>query len=88
MAKKIPQRQCIGCRISKDKTELIRIVRTKDQGVVVDKTGRMNGRGAYICNDLQCFQKVRKTRALNRLFHMEVAEEIYDQLERQLNDSR
>lgn len=77
-------RQCIGCRESKPKKELIRIVRTPDDEVVLDKTGKQNGRGAYICPSVECFEKARKTKAVERAFSMKILDEVYDNIERQM----
>ena len=82
--RKKPQRQCIGCRESKDKNELIRVVRTPEGEIVLDRTGRQNGRGAYLCDDEECLLKARKSNALSRSFRMNVLEETYETLERQL----
>ncbi|MCT4595626.1 MAG: YlxR family protein [Anaeromicrobium sp.] len=79
-AKKIPLRQCLGCMESKPKKELIRVVRSKDGQISIDKTGKLAGRGAYICDDIQCFNKLKKKRGLNRAFSQEISEEIYEQL--------
>ena len=68
MAKKIPMRKCIGCGEMKSKKELIRIIRTPEGEIVLDKTGRQNGRGAYICDDAECFKKARKNKGLERSF--------------------
>lgn len=69
---KTPQRKCIGCNESKPKKELIRIVRTPEGEMLLDSTGRANGRGAYICNNIDCLQKAIKTKGLNRAFKMNV----------------
>lgn len=85
--KKIPMRQCVGCRESREKKKLIRIVKSgagDEMAVCVDRTGRANGRGAYLCDDLECLRKAKKNHALNRAFKINVADEIYDDLERQL----
>ncbi|MDD4295399.1 MAG: YlxR family protein [Ruminiclostridium sp.] len=82
--KKVPMRRCIACREMKPKRELLRIVKSPEDEVSIDKTGRMNGRGAYICNDAACFVKAKKTKALNREFKMEIRDEIYDTLEKQM----
>jgi Predicted nucleic-acid-binding protein implicated in transcription termination len=82
--KKKPSRQCIGCRESKEKKELIRIVKTPDGEFCIDRTGRQNGRGAYLCDNSECLAKARKTNALNRSFRISVPDKIYDELERQL----
>ena len=81
--RKKPQRQCIGCRESKDKQELIRIVKTPEGEIVIDRTGRGNGRGAYLCDQEECLKKARKSNALSRSFRMNVPEETYMELERQ-----
>ena len=83
--KRVPQRQCIGCRESKSKKELIRIVKTSEGTITLDRTGRKNGRGAYLCDDQDCLKKARKSNALSRSFRMNVPDAIYDELERQWN---
>ncbi|MCR5769870.1 MAG: YlxR family protein [Butyrivibrio sp.] len=83
MAKKIPMRQCIGCGEMKSKKELIRIIKTPEGEIVLDKTGRQNGRGAYICNDVECFKKARKNKGLERSFKQSINAEIYDALEKE-----
>lgn len=85
-AKKKPARQCIGCRESREKQKLIRIVKTPEGAIQIDRTGRLNGRGAYLCDCGECLNKARKSNALSRSFKMAVPEEIYDELERQLNE--
>lgn len=82
--RKKPRRQCIGCRESKDKKELIRIVKTPEGEIVIDRTGRKNGRGAYLCDREECLKKAWKANALSRSFRMNVADEVYRELERQL----
>ena len=84
MQKKIPQRQCMGCRERKPKRELIRIVRGTDGTVSVDFGGKMNGRGAYICHDPQCLKKAIKSKALERAFSTQIPPEIYDKLNEQM----
>ena len=78
--KKIPQRTCIGCKEKKDKKDLIRIVKDKDGNITLDRTGRANGRGAYICDNIQCLEKAIKTKALARTFEMNIDETAYDEL--------
>ena len=86
--KKIPMRKCTGCGEMKCKKELIRILKTADSNeILLDTTGRKNGRGAYLCNSLECFQKARKTRGLERSLQMKIPDEIYETLEKELTTS-
>lgn len=78
--KKIPLRTCMGCNEKKPKKELIRIVKQKDGNVEVDKTGKMEGRGAYICNNIECLNKVIKTKRLERTLDIQISEETYKNL--------
>lgn len=78
--KKMPQRTCLGCNAKKDKNEFIRIVKDKDGKINIDKTGKMEGRGAYICNNVECLEKLIKSQRLKRVFEMEISEEIYKNL--------
>ncbi|MBR1815454.1 MAG: YlxR family protein [Lachnospiraceae bacterium] len=80
MAKKIPLRQCIGCRESKPKNELIRIIRTPENDICFDKTGRMNGRGAYICPSELCLDKAIKSKGIERALNCEIPDEIFEML--------
>lgn len=80
MVKKQPQRTCMGCNSKKDKKDLIRIVKNKDNQISIDKTGKKEGRGAYICDDIQCLEKVIKTKRLEKIFDMKISEEIYENL--------
>ena len=82
--KKIPQRQCVGCREMKDKKALIRVVKSPEGQVSLDDKGRKPGRGAYVCRDVECLRKVRKSRALERAFEAQIPPEVYDAMERQL----
>ena len=84
MQKKIPQRQCMGCRERKAKRELIRIVRGTDGHVSVDFGGKLNGRGAYVCPDPECLKKARKSRALERCLEVAIPEEVYDRMEKEM----
>ena len=79
--KKIPMRMCTGCREMKPKKELIRVVKTPEGEIKIDTTGRLNGRGAYICNSKECFLKAKKINALSRAFETKVPEEVYLSLE-------
>lgn len=78
--KKIPQRTCIGCKEKKDKKDLIRIVKNKEGIITLDRTGKANGRGAYICDNIQCLEKAIKTKALERAFEMSISEDVYNEL--------
>ena len=82
--KKIPMRMCLGCREMKPKRELIRIVKSKDGEIQIDTTGRLNGRGAYACNCLECLKKIRRANALSHAFAEKVDPQIYDKLEAEL----
>ena len=86
MQKKIPQRQCMGCRERKPKRELIRVVRCTDGEVRLDFGGKMNGRGAYICPNSECLKKVRKSKALDRSLEVTIPEEVYDWLAKEMED--
>jgi len=86
MAKKIPSRQCVGCRESRTKRELIRVIRTPEGQVTLDETGRMNGRGAYLCRRVECLQKARRSRGLERSLKVTIPDEIYDRLEEELKN--
>ena len=80
MQKKIPQRQCMGCRERKAKREMIRVVRMTDGNVSLDFSGKLNGRGAYICPDPQCLLKARKSKSLERSLEVPIPEEVYERL--------
>lgn len=79
MEKKLPLRLCIGCNAMKNKKEMIRIVKN-DEGINLDKTGKKNGRGAYLCDDMECLEKAIKSRGLERSFKMAISKEIYTKL--------
>lgn len=78
--KNLPKRTCIGCNEIKDKKQLIRIVKNKENAIFIDKTGKANGRGAYICNDIKCLEMAIKTKKLERTFETKIDEDIYNQL--------
>ncbi|MDD4369721.1 MAG: YlxR family protein [Anaerostipes sp.] len=84
MSQKTPKRQCIGCHESKDKKELVRIVKEKNGNISFDPTGKKNGRGAYICNSPECLDKSMKSKGLNRAFKMEIPEEVYEQVKKEM----
>lgn len=79
MEKKIPMRTCIACRQSKPKKELVRIVKNQE-GIFLDRTGKVNGRGAYVCDSVECVKKLNKQKLLNRVFETQVEQSVYDKL--------
>ena len=84
MQKKIPQRQCMGCRERKAKKEMIRVVRGTDGVVSLDFGGKMNGRGAYICPKSECLKKAQRAKALERSLEVAIPEEVYDRLAKEI----
>lgn len=84
--KKVPLRQCIGCGEMKSKKEMIRVLRTVDQQFILDATGRKNGRGAYICPEMECLQKAIKSKGLERSFKMAIPKEVYEELEEEMRE--
>lgn len=75
-----PKRTCVGCNEVKLKKELIRIVKNKDGNISIDRTGKANGRGAYICDNIECLEKLIKTKRLERTFETAIDEEVYNEL--------
>lgn len=84
MPKKIPMRQCLGCREMKPKRELTRVVRTPEGTVCIDRKGKANGRGAYLCANTECLKKAIRSKALARALEVEIPQEIYDELLKQM----
>lgn len=82
--KKIPLRKCTGCGEMKPKKELVRVVKTPDDKVQLDLTGRVNGRGAYICPNADCLKIARKAKRIEKSFQMQIPEEVYDMMEEEL----
>ena len=78
--KNIPQRTCMGCNAKKDKKDFIRIVKNKENEISLDKTRKAQGRGAYICNDIKCLEKLIKSKRLERIFEMKISDKIYNDL--------
>ena len=78
--KRQPQRTCMGCNEKKDKKDLIRIVKNKQNEINIDKTGKSEGRGAYICNNIECLEKTIKTKRIEKVFEQKIPEEIYEKL--------
>ena len=87
MQKKIPQRQCMGCRERKEKRAMIRVVRCTDGEIRLDFSGKLNGRGAYVCPATECLVKARKSRALERSLETPIPEEVYNRLEKEMEGS-
>ena len=84
MQKKIPMRQCLGCREMKPKKELIRVVRSPEGNISLDFKGKASGRGAYVCPNSQCLKKAIKAKALERAFSTQIPPEIYEALEQEM----
>ncbi|MCD8105255.1 MAG: YlxR family protein [Lachnospiraceae bacterium] len=82
--KKVPLRKCTGCQEMKNKKEMLRVLHTPDGEILLDQTGRKNGRGAYICRSLECLEKARKNKGLERSLKMKIPEETYDSLKKEI----
>ena len=82
--KKIPQRQCIGCGEMKGKKEMIRVIKTAEGEILLDATGRKNGRGAYLCPSEECLKKAIRNKGLERSFKMAIPKEVYESLEKEM----
>lgn len=85
--KHVPMRMCNGCGEMKSKKELVRVVKSKEGEISLDLTGKKAGRGAYVCSNLECLQKARKARRLEKAFSARIPDEIYDEMEQQLKNS-
>jgi len=88
MPKRIPQRQCLGCREMKPKPELVRVVRSPEGAVSLDLRGKAPGRGAYVCRSAECLKKALRSKAISRALGVEIPPEIYDALTAQLEVDR
>lgn len=86
--KKIPQRMCTGCMEMKPKKELIRVVKSKEDEVIVDLTGKKNGRGAYICKSIECLEKAFKNKKLEKNLETKISEEIYNRLKEEIENGK
>lgn len=86
MSKKIPLRQCVGCGEMKNKKEMMRVLKTTEGPIVLDMTGKKNGRGAYLCKSAECLKKARKNKGLERSFKMSIPDEVYEELEREFSE--
>ncbi len=83
MHRKIPMRKCLGCMESKPKKELIRIVKTTENNILIDRTGKQSGRGAYFCDNKECLDKLIKSKRLEKEFELKITKEEYDRLEKE-----
>ena len=84
----VPLRTCMGCNSKKEKKDLIRIVRqtiNKDNKIIIDKTGKQNGRGAYICNNIDCLEKSIKSKRLEKVLDTKISKEVFDELKEIIN---
>ena len=86
--KKVPMRMCVGCREMKPKAQLVRVVKTSEGEITLDKTGKLNGRGAYICKDKECLKKAQKSNAFSRAFETSVSQDVYKSLEMGIEDEQ
>lgn len=87
-AKKIPLRMCTGCGEMFDKRTLVRVVKSPQGEVSLDLTGKKSGRGAYVCNNIECLKKARKKRAFERAFSMQIDEDVYNKMEEEMNNAK
>ena len=85
MAKKVPLRQCVGCGEMKGKRDMMRVLKTAENEICLDITGKKNGRGAYVCKSRECLLNARKSKGLERSFKMSIPNEVYDTLEREFD---
>ena len=85
--KKIPKRQCVGCREMYPKKDLIRVVKTNDGKISLDTAGKKSGRGAYICRNAECLKRAEKSRALERAFSCSISKEVYEELKESLSEA-
>jgi len=86
MSKKIPLRQCVGCGEMKSKKEMMRVLKTAENEIVLDVTGKKNGRGAYLCVSKDCLTKARKNKGLERSFKMSIPDQVYDNLQKEFEN--
>ncbi len=86
MGKKVPMRQCTGCGERKEKKNLIRVIHTPENEILLDKTGKKNGRGAYICNSTDCLSKARKRGALERSLKVTIPESVYQEIYKEMTE--
>lgn len=84
VAKKVPERRCVGCQGTFPKKDLLRVLRSPEGEISIDFTGKKSGRGAYLCKNETCFKKARKSGIIRRALECEISEEIYDELEKEV----
>ena len=84
MQKKIPQRQCMGCRERRSKREMIRVVRSPEGDVSLDFGGKKNGRGAYLCPNMECLKKAIRSKSLDRSLEVTIPEDVYARLQKEM----
>lgn len=85
LLKKLPERTCMGCNAKKFKKDLIRVVKNKENQIIIDKTGKQEGRGTYICNNIECLEKAIKSKRMEKAFEMKFSEEVYENLKKLIN---
>ena len=85
MKNKIPMRQCTGCREMKSKKEMLRVLKTAEDEIVLDATGKKNGRGAYLCFSKECLEKAMKSRGLERSLKAAIPQEVYENLKKEFD---
>jgi len=83
--KKVPMRQCVGCAEMKSKKDLLRVIKTPEDEIILDVTGRKNGRGAYICASMECLQNAQKRKGLERSLKVAIPIEVYENLEMEMS---
>ena len=83
MNKKIPLRQCVGCNEMKSKKEMLRVLKTTEEEVILDTTGKMNGRGAYLCKNAECLKKAIEHKGIERSLKMQIEKSVYEKLEKE-----
>jgi predicted RNA-binding protein YlxR (DUF448 family) len=84
--RKIPMRKCVGCGEMKSKKEMIRVLRTTEEEFVLDATGKLNGRGAYLCRQKECLEKAIKNKGLERSFKQAIPVEVYERLKKEMDE--
>lgn len=82
--KKVPMRQCVGCNEMKSKRDMIRVIKTSEEEIFLDTTGKKNGRGAYLCPNSECLEKARKNKGLERSLKTGIPTEIYESLQKEM----